>query len=69
MGNNLFEVTAQSGNANAIKGNIESGRLELSNVDLASEMTDLLEIQRAYQFDSKFIQTADEIENITNNLK
>jgi len=68
-GNNLFESTAQSGKPSTSAGNVESGELELSNVELAREMTDLLEIQRAYQFDSKYIQTADEIENITNNLK
>jgi flagellar basal body rod protein FlgG len=69
IGNNYFESTAQSGTAQAIEGNLKSGSLESSNVELNTEMTDMLEIQRAYQFNTKFIQTADEIENITNNLK
>ena len=68
-GNNLFTVTAQSGQPITTEGKLISGGIELSNVDLATEMTDLLSIQRAYQFNAKFIQTADEIENITNNLK
>lgn len=68
-GNNLFEATAQSGEAQVIEGNLMDGSVELSNVELNCEMTDLLEIQRAYQFNVKFIQTSDEIENITNNLK
>lgn len=68
-GSNLFEKTAQSGEATAIEGDLISGSLEQSNVELNIEMTDLLEIQRAYQFDAKFIQTADEIENTTINLR
>ncbi len=68
-GDNLFEATAQSGQAQPIEGNLRCGSIELSNVELNREMADLLEIQRAYQFNAKYIQTADEIENITNNLK
>jgi flagellar basal-body rod protein FlgG len=68
-GNNLFDKTAQSGQPEIIEGKLRPGCIELSNVELSCEMTDLLEIQRAYQFDAKFIQTADEIESIANNLK
>lgn len=68
-GNNLFQITQTSGNAFAIEGKMQNGYLEASNVDLADEMTNLIEIQRAYQFNAKLIQTADEIANITNNLR
>jgi len=68
-GNNLFLSTATSGNAFAIDGKLQNGYLESSNVDLSTEMTDLIEIQKAYQFNAKLVQTADEIANITNNLR
>ena len=68
-GGNLFEATAESGEAFAAQGDICAGFLEISNVDLVGEMADLIAIQKAYQFNAKMLQTADEIENITNNLR
>jgi len=68
-GDNLYEITATSGDAIAINGQLQSGCLESSNVDLATEMSNLIEIQRAYQFNAKLVQTADELANITNNLR
>lgn len=65
MGDNLFSITNASGDA--IVGNPDSqglgklrqGFLELSNVRLVEEMTDLITAQRAYEANSKSIQTAD----------
>ncbi|MDF2567474.1 MAG: flagellar basal-body rod protein FlgG [Oscillospiraceae bacterium] len=68
-GNNMFEKTGISGNAVGITGQLHNGYLEYSNVELADEMSSLISIQKAYQFNAKLIQTADEIENITNNLR
>lgn len=68
-GNNLFEATDESGAAVNSSGTVKKGNLELSNVDMAREMAGLLDIQRSYQMGARFIQTADEIENITNNLR
>ncbi|WP_208376785.1 flagellar basal-body rod protein FlgG, partial [Helicobacter pylori] len=64
MGDNLFSITNASGDA--IVGNPDSqglgklrqGFLELSNVRLVEEMTDLITAQRAYEANSKSIQTA-----------
>lgn len=42
--------------------------LENSNVDLAEEMTKLIEIQRAYSMALKMMTTSDEIESTINNL-
>lgn len=51
------------------KGYIASGVLERSNVDLAQELTDLIEIQRAYSSNAKIVQTADEMLEETTRLK
>jgi flagellar hook protein FlgE len=42
-------------------GTIESGYLEMSNVDLAGQLTDLISAQRAYQANSQVITTSDQI--------
>lgn len=45
------------------------GYLERSNVDMASEMTDLIMAQRAYQLSSRVLQSADEMERLANDLR
>ncbi|GAA6983540.1 flagellar basal-body rod protein FlgG [Helicobacter pylori] len=75
MGDNLFSITNASGEA--IVGNPDSqglgklrqGFLELSNVRLVEEMTDLITAQRAYEANSKSIQTADSMLQTVNSLK
>jgi len=42
-------------------GTIESGQLELSNVDLSSEFSDLIVMQRGYQASSRIVSTASEM--------
>ena len=39
------------------------------NVDLAEEMTKVIESQRAYSMALKMVQTSDEIETVINNLR
>lgn len=48
---------------------LQRGALEASNVDMAMEMTRVIEAQRAYQLSLKMIQTSDEITNTINNLR
>ena len=55
-------------NSNGI-GKIQSGALELSNVDLANEFTDLIVTQRAYQANARIITTSDEMLQELVNLK
>ena len=50
-------------------GKIQSGALELSNVDLANEFTDLIITQRAYQANARIITTSDEMLQELVNLK
>lgn len=43
--------------------------LERSSVDLAEEMVNLIIEQRSYQMDAKVVQTADEMQQIANNIR
>jgi len=66
-GESTFVVSNNSGIANigpsgiAGKGKIISGALEMSNVDLAEQFTDMIVTQRGFQANSKTIQTADQL--------
>jgi flagellar basal-body rod protein FlgG len=75
-GSNLYEVTDASGaaqnestNANLTKTVVRQGYLEASNVNVATEMVNLIIAQRAYQLNSKAITTSDEMLEQANNLK
>ena len=75
IGFNLFEQTNASGpptlgNPGILdKGTIQQGFLELSNVSVVEEMVDLITAQRAYEVNSKTVQAADEMLQISNNLR
>ncbi len=43
--------------------------LEMSTVDMADQMVKIIELQRAFQLNSKMVQTSDEIQSIVNNLR
>jgi flagellar hook protein FlgE len=66
-GDNTFRVSNNSGAANigpsgiAGKGKIVSGALEMSNVDMAEQFTDMIVTQRGFQANSRTIQTADQL--------
>ncbi len=66
-GENTYMVSNNSGLANvspalaAGKGKISSGTLEMSNVDLAEQFTDMIVTQRGFQANSKTIQTSDQM--------
>jgi flagellar hook protein FlgE len=72
---NIFHTTADSGdmqigfpNESAL-GSIISGALEGSNVDIASELTTMIESQRNYTANSKVFQTGSELLEVLVNLK
>lgn len=75
IGNNLFLETTASGQANvavpgtAGYGTIEQGMLETSNVNVVSEITNLIAAQRAYEMNSKVIQASDEMMSSVSNLR
>ncbi len=66
-GENNFRETINSGLADitpagiAGKGAVISGALEMSNVDLSQEFTDMIVTQRGFQANSRTIQTADQM--------
>lgn len=75
VGNNLFLETGASGPPNVglpglqDRGALKQGFLELSNVSVVEEMVNLITAQRAYEINSRTVQTADEMLQITSNLK
>ncbi len=67
---NHFVVTDRSGEP--VPSNdreIIRQALEMSTVDLASEMVHLIETQRSYQLNARVVTTSDELMNIANNLR
>ena len=76
VGGNLYTAPAAAGGLSAPVapgtngvGGILSGSLEMSNVDLAGELTSLITAQRAYEANSKVITTSDDILQTLVNLK
>jgi flagellar hook protein FlgE len=70
VGNSEFQQTASSGNASASGvGTITTGYVEMSNVDLSQELTNLIIAQRGFQANSKVITTSDEVLQTLVNLK
>jgi flagellar hook protein FlgE len=74
-GTNLYKDTTNSGaatlnfaGASGI-GTIQSGSLEMSNVDLAEEFTEMIVAQRGFQANTRIITTSDEILQELVNLK
>ena len=75
-GDSSYKATAASGaalnestNANITKSKIIQGYLEGSNVEVATEMVNLIVAQRAYEMNSKAITTTDEMMQTANSLK
>ena len=60
---------SEAGNQNLKKSIIKQGYLEMSNVQVADEMVNLIVAQRAYELNSKAITTSDEMMQTANNLK
>lgn len=67
--NSQYLPVDKNGNLFLGSGTVVRGMLELSNTDLASEITQVIEAQRAYQVSLKIVQTSDEIETTINNLR
>lgn len=74
-GDNLFMETPASGTAvtgiagEENFGTIEQGVLELSNVNIVSEITKMITAQRAYEMNSKVIQSSDDMMGTLTNIR
>ncbi|MBD0380351.1 flagellar basal body rod protein FlgG [Paenibacillus sedimenti] len=80
IGGNLYRMTANANPEGAIEvgaagnpetgtGTIISGQLEMSNVDLTGEFTEMIVAQRGFQANSRIITTSDEVLQEVVNLK
>ncbi len=75
VGNNLFQDTPNSGTPKygtpgaGSFGAIAAGALEMSNVDIAQQFTDMITTQRGFQANSRVITTSDEILQELVNMK
>lgn len=75
LGDNLFAETAASG-APVVGvpsddgfGKIRHKFLESSNVNAVQEITDLISAQRAYEMNSKVVETADQMSSTVTNMR
>jgi flagellar basal-body rod protein FlgG len=74
VGNNLFQDTPSSGPpqdglaSSEGYGSITQGSLEQSNVDVVSEMSNMIAAQRAYEMNAKVISAADQMLQTTSAL-
>lgn len=75
LGRNLYGATIASGEAIVGPGNqngmgsIAQKQLEASNVKIVEEMVNMITGQRAYELNSKVIQTGDQMLQQTNNIR
>jgi flagellar hook protein FlgE len=67
VGDNMYTPTTNSGEYKAVKagsngvGTLSPGTLEMSNVDLSKEFTEMIVTQRGFQANSRIITTSDEM--------
>ena len=75
VGNNAFKETDSSGAPTVggpnsdVRGKTQQGFLEMSNVSVVEEMVNLISAQRAYETNSRTVQTGDEMLQTANNMK
>jgi len=75
VGDNMYAVSGNSGGAvlgyalEGIQSTMTSGALEMSNVDLAQEFTNMIVTQRGFQANSRVITSSDEMLQELVNLK
>jgi flagellar hook protein FlgE len=75
QGSNMFMQTEASGQAvigqaeSTVQGSIRSGQIEMSNIDLATEFTNMIVTQRGFQANARSITTSDELLSEVVNLK
>lgn len=74
MDGNLFVLPANAQRAQVVgtmsaDTEIRQGFLESSNVDLSSEMTDMMNVQRAYQLAARALSSSDQMMNLANTIR
>ena len=67
-GENLYDLV-EGGQAQASNAQVVQGTLEMSNVNVVSEMVEMITISRAYETNQKIIQSIDDtLEKAVNNI-
>ena len=69
VGDSNFIPVEKNGKPFLSDAKVIRGSFEGSNVDIAKELTKVIEAQRAYQYSLRMVQTTDEIQNLINNLR
>jgi len=75
VGKNLFSPTVASGQPTGARpgtsgmGYLSQGELEASNVNIVDEMVNMISAQRAYETNSKVVQTSDQMMQTAVNIK
>ena len=75
VGKNLYTSTVASGTPTPVTpgtagvGYLSQGELETSNVNIVDEMVNMIAAQRAYETNSKVVQTADQMLQTANNMR
>ena len=75
VGETSFRATANSGTVDigvpgeGARGDLVGGSVEMSNVDLAAEFTNLILAQRGFQASSRVITTSDQVLEELVNIK
>ena len=76
LGNNVYGQTLNSGEFDGVGvdvtadgGSMSTGQLEMSNVDLSSEFTEMITTQRGFQANSRIITVSDTLLEELTNLK
>ncbi len=63
------DISGEAQLAGEAENKIYTTSLERSNTNIADEMSNLILSQKAYQFSARVVTTADEIEQLVNNLR
>lgn len=64
-----YDVFGNTKTAKSDNVSVLSGKLEKSNVDLTTEMTEMVQVQRAYQLMARSLTSSDNMMGLANNLR
>ncbi len=69
LGYTQAEVLTELVGANRQQIGMQNGTLEMSNVNLSKEMTELIQTQRSYQFNARAVTLADQMLGLINGIR
>ena len=69
LGVTAGDILTEMNGANRSRIGMENQKLEASNVNYEKEMTDLINVQRSYQFNARTVTLADQMLGLINNIR